>query len=100
MFEKPTKYMKNFSMPKMDDVLAYSGLQRAPSTLNRTLTGIGLVGIGALLGAGLSYFLTQPRARKQVADAVSNGVEKVTSYVQNGVSNGVSNGVHKINEVR
>ena len=77
-------YLKNLSIPKFDDVLAYSGLQRSQSILTRVLAGAGLISLGAILGAGLSFWFGSPKNRKQVTTAFTHGLDKVTSMVSNG----------------
>ena len=93
------KYLKKLSMPKFDDVLSYASLQRSPSTFSRVMSGVGLIGLGALVGAGLSMWFGSPKNRKQLSTALTNSIDKVSTLVSNGVStvstnvgNGVANG--------
>src|SRR5687768_12287049 len=89
-------YLKRVSMPKIDDVLAYSGLQRTPSAFSRFLAGAGMISLGCLVGAGLTAIFSSPKNRKQISNALNTGFDTVSSAVSQGYANGkqiVSHGI-------
>jgi hypothetical protein len=69
------------TIPKTDDFLSFTGLQRAPSMLNRVLTGAGLIGLGAMMGAGVGLWFGSPRTRQSVSKALANGIDAVAAKV-------------------
>ena len=80
----PNDYLKKIPMPHLNDVLAYSGLQRSPSTLNKFLTGAGLIGFGALAGAGLGLLLGSAQNRRRLSTMLTD-FGKATAPVSNGI---------------
>lgn len=74
-------FLKNISVPSSDDVLAYAGLRRQPGVLGRVFTAAGLLGLGALLGAGVSLWFSSPKTRKQVTATLTNGLDLLAEKV-------------------
>jgi hypothetical protein len=95
-----TSQLKSVSMPKFDDVLAYSGLQRTPSAFSKVLAGAGLLSLGALVGAGLTFWLSSPKNRKAVSSAIGHGIDKVSETIAEGmpVTAASGNGIAKAHD--
>ena len=74
-------FIKNLSMPSSDEMLSYAGLRREPSFLGQFFAGAGLIGLGALVGAGVSLWFSSPRTRKQVTATLNNGLDLLTDKV-------------------
>ena len=74
--------MKNLSK---DDLLAALGLQTRPSALGAIMGTLGLVGIGALLGAGAAL-LWAPKPghelRRELGDRINGATRRVTERVR------------------
>ena len=76
-----SEQLKILSMPKIDEALDYTGLQRTPSIATRVLAGAGLLGIGALIGAGLGIWLGSPKKRRELSIALVHGIDKVAAAI-------------------
>lgn len=86
-----TDYVKKISTPKLDSALAWSGLQRAPSTLTKLLTGASFLLFGAFVGAGLTLWARSPKNRRKLSTALTNGIDKVSTRVRNGMNSAGAN---------
>jgi hypothetical protein len=66
--------MKNIIGYDMADVLALAGLARRPTMLEAILPAVGLIAVGAVVGAGLGLLFAPESGRLLRAD-VRQGVE-------------------------
>jgi hypothetical protein len=73
--------IKNISR---DDVLAALGLQVRPSALGAVLTSIGLLGIGALLGAGAALLLA-PKSGRELRGDLGSRINGATRRINESV---------------
>jgi hypothetical protein len=63
-----------------DDVLGIVGLTRRHSSLERTLSAIGLIAVGAAVGAGVAL-LAAPSSGKQLRSRLSERVDEAKDKV-------------------
>ena len=91
-------YLKNASLPTIDDALRYTGLQRSPSIFSRMLAGASLLGLGLLVGGGLALWLGSPKNRKRLSTTLIRGIDILSAAVgvdedrsRNGVSGTAKN---------
>ena len=79
------KYIKNLDK---EQILEMLGLQQADTTVAVTLRALGLIGIGALLGATIMLFLAPQSGREMrenVVKKVKNATDQAASIARNKV---------------
>ncbi len=89
--------MKNIIGYDMADVLALAGLARRPTMLETGLPAVGLIAVGALVGAGLGLFFA-PESGRLLRDDVRQGVGSRVGQLRDRVLSEKSALVEKLGE--
>jgi hypothetical protein len=80
--------MKDIKNLDKEQILEMLGLQQADTTVAVTLRALGLIGIGALLGATIMLFLAPQSGREMrenVVKKVKNATDQAASIARNKV---------------